>query len=121
MTQDEFQATLQGHAAWLTRFRAALDGRATPDFAPALIRDHAACALGHWLQTHQAPAIEEPQARQTLSALHQTFHEIAAEIAEMIHDGYTAEAVAPYLEALESLRRQLAAMQQLRREEILAA
>jgi hypothetical protein len=117
MTHEEFHATLHGHATWLERFRAALQSGARPDFIPSLIRDHNACALGHWLLTHKAPVLEQPQARETLNALHQTFHEIAAEIAEMIGE----ESLAPYLEALDSLGRQLAAMQELRRDEMLSA
>lgn len=119
MTEEEFQDCLTRHAGWVARFRATLAGECAPDFSPALIANYAACPVGHWLVTHDSPALANPLHRHTFNALHQTFHEVAAEIAAMILGGSTHDAIGPYLEALESLARQLVTLEELNRPRLI--
>lgn len=110
MDTQDFNSVLSGHQNWLNRLSAALAGENSGGFAPALIRDHQSCLLGRWIDAHPG-LYGNPELHGTVQALHQTIHEIAAEIAEMLADNTPTEVIQTYLDALDSLLRELMAFQ----------
>jgi phosphohistidine phosphatase SixA len=116
MDTNDFNAVLRGHASWLARFTAALASGSKAQFAPEIIRDHSSCVLGRWIEAH--PNIYgNPDLYGTVRALHQTIHEIAAEIAEMLAADTPHETIQTYLNALAMLLDELAAFQILDKHE----
>jgi hypothetical protein len=118
MNNNDFNTVLHGHGSWLLRLSASVAGTNDEVFAPELIRDHDSCVLGRWIQAHPE-LYGNPDLHGTVTALHQTIHEIAAEIAEMIAAATSAEIIQTYLDALDLLLRELIAFQLDKKNETL--
>lgn len=81
--KSEIEAALHAHAAWRERFKDILNGRAPFDIT--IISDDHQCTLGKWLDSEGHRMI--PSAlHDEICAVHKKFHQIAADIIQMIKD-----------------------------------
>ena len=87
--KSEIEEALQAHSAWRERFKDILYGRAPFDLAKISATDQ--CILGKWLANEGYRMI--PSAlHDEICAVHQEFHQIAADIIQKIKDKRYAEA-----------------------------
>jgi hypothetical protein len=95
------------HRAWVARFQSSLKGLNTEKFDLSKARDDSACELGQWLRAPASSTVLSADLHRTISVLHQTFHEIAAQIAHQINQYESQETCQEYLLELDALSKEL--------------
>jgi Chemoreceptor zinc-binding domain len=86
--QDLSCAAIAAHDRWKARFRDFTSGMLVLDLTEIAWQD--ACPFGRWLQ-QDGPHHVDPETYTELHALHTRFHQLAATMIQLIHDGHTTQ------------------------------
>jgi hypothetical protein len=95
------------HRAWVARFRSSSKGLNTEKFDLSTARDDSACELGQWLRSPACSTVLSADLHRTISVLHQTFHEIAGQIAHQLNQHESPETSQEYLREFDALSKEL--------------
>lgn len=91
---EEIKAAIGAHGAWKMKLKAAIVTGMT-DLDPAVVRCDDKCALGKWLY---GPSIDTTTRMgmpyKVNKRVHAEFHECAARVVELIHEGKQSHAAA---------------------------
>lgn len=87
--RGEIEAVLQAHAAWREHFKDILSGRTKFDLSEIRATDK--CFFGQWLEK-EGKRLVAPELHAEISAVHEKFHRLAAEIIQKIREKNFTEA-----------------------------
>lgn len=107
MSIDTIDAAILAHRAWVARFQTALKGINGEIFDSTKTGDDRVCELGQWLNSESASQLLGDEAWHRITALHQTFHEIAAGLATSLNFDRTSSENRQLLGACDDISKQL--------------
>ncbi len=107
MSIDTIDAAILAHRAWVARFQTALQGINGEIFNLTQTGDDRSCDLGRWLNSESASQLLGDEAWHRITALHQTFHEIAAGLAANLNVDRTSSENQQLLAACNDISKQL--------------
>jgi hypothetical protein len=107
MNDDIIDIAIQRHLRWVADFNAALAGHGSRDFDLEKARDDTACALGKWLSSPEAQDYLGDDLHSRATAIHGTFHEIAAEVVACLRANDPQEVTQGLIDALGDLSKSL--------------
>jgi methyl-accepting chemotaxis protein len=103
---EEIDKAIVAHRAWVTRFRNIIEGISRERFDPVDLRNDTICAFGRWLHGEPAP-IADAAALTEIKVEHRHFHEIAAQIAIMLHQEFPRDEIDAYMTEFDAMSKRL--------------
>lgn len=107
MTAEGIDEAIRAHLEWVQTLRRALDGKGRKNFNVARVGDDTACDMGKWLYGGKALEVVGKDFHERLTAIHATFHEIAAEAVVSLNNGDPPEVTAALIAGLEDLSKSI--------------
>lgn len=104
---ETIDSAIFAHRTWVACFQRALKGINVEAFDLSRTGDDGACEFGQWLLSESASQLLAEDAKHRITALHQTFHEIAGELAANLSLDRTNPENHELLSACDDISKQL--------------